>query len=55
MPESDSMTLSRMFCEKFQSTPGSFRAELGIHVLDQFRLGARALAAEERPPGRSAA
>ena len=24
-PESDSMTLSRMFCEKFQSTPSSFR------------------------------
>ena len=24
MPESDSMTLSRMFCEKFQSTPSSF-------------------------------
>ena len=30
-PDSASMTLSRMFCEKFQSTPGSLLLQLVVH------------------------
>ena len=41
-PESDSITLSRMFCEKFQSTPISVAVQLAVHLLDQLRLGAAA-------------
>ena len=40
-PESASMTLSRMICEKSQSTPGKCRVQLVVHFVDQFRLGAR--------------
>ena len=40
-PDSASMTLSRMFCEKFQSMPGSLCSQLGVHRVDQLVLGAR--------------
>ena len=30
-PESDSITLSRMFCEKFQSTPTRCLRQVGVH------------------------
>ena len=46
------MTLSRMFCEKFQLTPDDVAAQFVVHFLDQFFLGARAHAAEPGPPAR---
>ena len=51
-PDSDSMTLSRMFCEKFQSTPISSRCSSRVHVVDQLRLGARPASEPAQPAGR---
>ena len=39
MPERASITLSRMFCEKFQVMPGKPRFELGVHRVDDLVLG----------------
>ena len=50
MPESASITLSRMFCEKFQVNARQLPLQLGIHVGDQFLLGARPLRAVQPAP-----
>ena len=47
MPERASITLSRMFCEKFQVMPGSLAVELVVHRVDDFVLGSRAHRAED--------
>ena len=39
-PDSDSKTLSRIICEKSQLMPGSFAAQLLVHLVDQLGLGA---------------
>ena len=49
-PERASMTLSRMFCEKFQIMPGSFRSNSACIVGDQLVLGAWAFRAEKPAP-----
>ena len=41
-PESVSITLSRISCEKFQLTPGMALSKLALHVVDQLGLGRRA-------------
>ena len=42
-PESASMTLSRMFCEKFQTMPGSLRLSSAFMAAHDLVLGPRPL------------
>ena len=48
-PEMASMTLSRMFCEKFQVTPGDLLLQLGVHGQDDFGLGVRGRSLAPKP------
>ena len=50
IPESASITLSRMFCEKFQVNAGELSLQLGIHFGNQLLLGARPLRAVKPAP-----
>ena len=54
MPERASITLSRMFCEKFQVMPGQLGLQLRTHRIDDFLLRAGSHGAERSSVTRTA-